>query len=75
MNLPNPELLQGNQQVYEAVQRQITQHNLEPVRMIVSGTAGRGKSFLIGCLKRLLGEWLHFALGTASPYKRRNDKT
>ena len=56
LNLPNPELLQGNQRrVYQAVQRQLTQLNLDPLRMIVSGTAGTGKSFLIGCLKRLLG--------------------
>jgi ATP-dependent DNA helicase PIF1 len=56
VNLPNPELLQGNQcQVYEAVQRQLTQLHLQPLCMIISGTAGTGKSFLIGCLKRLLG--------------------
>ena len=55
MDLPNPDLLQGNQrQVYEAVQTQVTQRNLKPLHMIVSGTAGTGKSFLIGCLKRLL---------------------
>ena len=57
VNLPNPDLLQGNQrQVYEAVQRQVTQRNASPLRMIVSGTAGTGKSFLIGCLKRFLRE-------------------
>lgn len=56
MNLPNPEFLQGSQRkVYLAVQRQLTQLDLDPLRMIVSGTAGTGKSLLIGCLKRLLG--------------------
>lgn len=29
--------------------------NAEPLRIIVSGTAGIGKQFLIGCLKELLG--------------------
>ena len=45
VNLPNPAFLQGNQhQVYEAIQMQVTQRNVEPIRMIVSGT---GESFLI----------------------------
>ena len=48
-------LLQGEQlQVYEAVQHQLQIPNAQPLRMIVTGTAGTGKSFLIGCLQQLL---------------------
>ena len=51
----DPQLLQGKQlQVYEAVRKHAIQQNVEPFRMIVSGTAGTGKSYLISCLKSLL---------------------
>ena len=51
----DPECLQCKQQlVYDAVHSHMQPEDLEPLRMIVSGTAGTGKSFLIHCLKALL---------------------
>ena len=46
----DPERLQGKQQlVYDAVRSHIQAEGPEPLRMVVSGTAGTGKSFLIHC--------------------------
>ena len=51
----NPANLQGKQlQVYTTVQQHHTTNSPPPVRMIVSGTAGTGKSYLIHCLRLLL---------------------
>ena len=51
----NPANLQGKQlQVYTIVQQHHTAISPLPLRMIVSGTAGTGKSYLIHCLRLLL---------------------
>ena len=51
----NPANLQGKQlQVYTTVQQHHTTNSPPPLRMIVSGTAGTGKSYLIHCLRLLL---------------------
>ena len=51
----DPERLQGKQRlVYDAVCSHMQAEHPEPLRMVVSGTAGTGKSFLIHCLKALL---------------------
>ena len=51
----DPSELQGKQlQVYTAVQQHYASVNPPPLRMIVSGTAGAGKSYLIHCLRILL---------------------
>lgn len=56
----NPEMLQGKQrQAYEIVCEHFEDRaHRQPLRMIVSGTAGTGKSYLIQCLKLLLGDRL-----------------
>ena len=47
--------LQGKeQQVYTIVQQHQSANSPPPLRMIVSGTAGTGKSYLIHCLRLLL---------------------
>ena len=51
----DPQLLQGKQlHVYREVQAHLEGGGIDPLHMIVSGTAGTGKSFLIGCLRALL---------------------
>ena len=51
----NPANLQGKQQqVYTIVQQHQSANSPPPLRMIVSGTAGTGKSYLIHCLRLLL---------------------
>ena len=56
----DPERLQGKQRlVYDAVHSHMQAEHPDPLRMIVSGTAGTGKSFLIHCLKALLLDCLH----------------
>ena len=51
----DPERLQGKQRlVYDAVHSHMQAEDPDPLRMIVSGMAGTGKSFLIHCLKALL---------------------
>ena len=51
----NPANLQGKQQqVYTIVQQHQSANSPAPLRMIVSGTAGTGKSYLIHCLRLLL---------------------
>ena len=53
----DPELLQGKQRlVYDAVRSHMQAEDPKPLRMIVSGTAGTGKSFLIHYLKALLSD-------------------
>ena len=63
----DPSCLQGKQlQAYLAVQEhsESGDPSLQPLRMIVSGTAGTGKSYLIQCLKILLKERLCIAAPT-----------
>ena len=51
----DPNLLQDKQLlVYETVCQHSQFHITDPLRMIVSGTAGTGKSYLIHCLKTFL---------------------
>ncbi len=52
--------LQGKQlEAFDVVNKHFSCHNQQqPLKMIVSGTAGTGKSYLIGCLHELLGEKL-----------------
>ena len=38
----------------------------QPLKMIVSGTAGTGKSYLIWCLQELLGDQLHVMAPTGA---------
>ena len=54
----DPRQLQGKQlQVYTIVQQHMEAEGPLPLlRMIVSGTAGTGKSYLIHCLRLLLGD-------------------
>ena len=61
----DPQNLQGKQlQVYTAVQQHHNAVNPPPLRMIVSGTAGTGKSYLIHCLRLLLQHQLRVAAPT-----------
>ena len=51
----DPSCLQGKQlATYKLVKDHIQGNNSTPLRMIVSGTAGTGKSYLIHCLRLLL---------------------
>ena len=55
----DPERLQGKQRlIYDVVSSHVPAEDPEPLRMIVSGTAGTGKSFLIHCLKTLFSDRL-----------------
>ena len=65
----NPALLQGNQEmVYNAVQSHfeavIQGQSPESFRLIVSGTAGTGKSYRIGCLRALVEDACYVAAPT-----------
>ena len=61
----DPRNLQGKQlQVYTSLQQHHTALNPPPLRMIVSGTAGTGKSYLIHCLQLLLQHQVHVAAPT-----------
>ena len=67
----DPDKLQGKQlQAYEIVQEHFSEESSQrkPLRMIVSGTAGTGKSYLIQCLKLLLGDrlWTSAPTGAAA---------
>ena len=60
----NPHVLQGKQlQAYSTVQH-FNNNVAEPLHMIISGTAGTGKSFLINCLKALLKDSVRVAAPT-----------
>ena len=51
----DPQLLQGAQlEAYQIVNDHFTHCKDVPLRMVITGTAGTGKSFLIACLKQLL---------------------
>ena len=61
----DPLKLQGKQlQVYNTVHQHLVAINPPPLRMIVSGTAGTGKSYLIHCLRLLLQHQLRVAAPT-----------
>ena len=61
----NPQLLQGKQlEAYQIVQTYFSDEAPLPPRMIISGTAGTGKSFLINCLKGLLQKIVRIAAPT-----------
>ncbi len=63
----DPSHLQGKQlQAYSAVYEhsESSDSSRSPLRMIVSGTAGTGKSYLIQCLKLLLNDRLCVAAPT-----------
>ena len=61
----DPVNLQGKQlQVYTIVQHHHFAANPPPLRMIVSGTAGTGKSYLIHCLRLLIQHQLCVAAPT-----------
>jgi ATP-dependent DNA helicase PIF1 len=53
------ENLQGCQlEVYTTVKDHFESENSPPLRMIVTGTAGTGKSYVIQCIRLLLGDSL-----------------
>ena len=61
----DPQHLQGKQlQAYTLVQEHAKAEGPPPLRMIVSGTAGTGKSYLIHCLRLLLGNRVRVAAPT-----------
>lgn len=58
-------LLQGKQlHVYNIVYQHFHSNNPHPLKLIVSGTAGTGKSYLINCLKVLLHSQLRVCAPT-----------
>ena len=64
----NPANLQGKQlQVYTIVQQHQSAISPSPLKMIVSGTAGTGKSYLIHCLRLLLQRQLVVAVQLVEP--------
>lgn len=64
----DPALLQGKQLVaYNIVKYHFADgSSLQPLRMIVTGAAGSGKSYLIQCLKKLLGDVLNVTAPTGA---------
>ena len=61
----DPQLLQSKQvQVYLEVQAHLESDRVQPLHMIVSGTTGTGKSFLISCLRGWLGNRVRVAAPT-----------
>ncbi len=61
----SPDNLQGTQlEVYTAVRDHFTSNSPTPLRLIVTGTAGTGKSYLIQCLRLLLSDTLKVAAPT-----------
>ena len=61
----DPDSLQGKQvQVYTTVQQHYRSINPLPLRMIISGTAGTGKSYLIHCLRLLFQHQLRVTAPT-----------
>ena len=58
----DPQQLQGKQlQAYNLVQQHAEANHPTPLRLIVSGTAGTGKSYLIHCLRLLLSHRVRVA--------------
>ena len=61
----NPEQLQGKQlEAYTIVRQHVQAGDLPPLRIIISGTAGTGKSYLINCLRLLLQDKVRVAAPT-----------
>ena len=61
----NPDNLQGCQlEVYTTVKDHFESNSLTPLRMVVTGTAGTGKSYLIQCIRLLLGDTFKVAAPT-----------
>ena len=63
----DPSTLQGEQlRAYKAVHNYLnyTDNSKQPLRMVVCGTAGTGKSYLIHCITILLGDHLCVAAPT-----------
>ena len=61
----DPQNLQGKQlQAYNIVLQHVQSDDPQPLRMIVSGTAGTGKSYLIHCLRLLLADKVRVAAPT-----------
>ena len=61
----DPQCLQGKQlQLYSIVLDHVNSMDPPPLRLIISGTAGTGKSYLIHCLRLLLGDKVQVAAPT-----------
>ena len=61
----DPQQLQGKQlQAYTIVHEHVEAIDPPPLRMIISGTAGTGKSYLINCLRLLLQDKVRVAAPT-----------
>lgn len=60
----NPQLLQGKQLAAYNIVLQHTQYGSSQLLMVVSGTAGTGKSYLIHCLRLLLKNTVRVAAPT-----------
>ena len=61
----DPRNLQGKQlQAYTLIRQHAEAHHPPPLRLIVSGTAGTGKSYLIHCLRLLLDHRVRVAAPT-----------
>jgi len=57
--------LQGKQlHIYNTILQHLETDNPQPIHMIISGTAGTGKSYLINCLKHLLQDQLRVCAPT-----------
>ena len=60
-----PENLQGRQlDVYTTVKQHFESNSQEPLHIIINGTAGTGKSYVINCLRLLLGDSVRVAAPT-----------
>ena len=61
----DPQCLQGKHlQLYSIVLEHVNSMDPPPLRLIISGTAGTGKSYLIHCLRLLLGDKVQVATPT-----------
>ena len=60
-----PDNLQGRQlDVYTTVKQHFESNSQEPLHIIINGTAGTGKSYVINCLRLLLGDSVRVAAPT-----------
>ena len=61
----SPDNLQGAQlEVYTTVRDHFVNNRSTPLRLIITGTAGTGKSYLIHCIRLLLGDSIKVAAPT-----------